>query len=69
MDEITRMMGNVTSAVCGRAINTTIEQGPQRKTSEPGSKKTDSRQNGKARNTLQLRNKTNNRKSLGKHVS
>ena len=68
MEEITRMMGNVTSAVCGRAMSTAIDQGPQRKTPEAVGKKTESMQTGKVRNTVQLRNRTDTKKSSSKHV-
>ena len=55
MEEITRMMGNVTNVVCGRAQSTAIDQGTQRKTPEPTGKKIESMQIGKVRNNVQNR--------------
>ena len=68
MEEITRMMGNVALAVCGRAQSGAIEQGTHCKTPEPASTKTNSIQNGKLRNPVQPRKKADNKKSNGKHV-
>jgi hypothetical protein len=68
MEEITRMMGTLTNAVCGRAQSTAIDLGTQRNTPEPVGKKPESMQTSKVRNTCQLRNKTENKKSSGKHI-
>ena len=68
MEEITRMMGNVTSANCGRTMSSAIEEGPQTNTPSPTSKKNDSMQTAKVRSTAPLRNKTDSRKSSGKHI-
>lgn len=69
MEEITRMMGNVTSAVCGRAASTGIEQGPKGNTSNSLWKKGESPENGKVRGTGSLRNKGENTKGLGRKVT
>ena len=66
MEEITRMMSNVTSAVCGRALAAGVEQGSKGKSSKPFSKKGESTQLAKARDTLQLRKTADTPKSLGK---
>ena len=68
MEEITRMMGNVTNAVCGRAQSVALDEGTQRKTQEPVGKKTVSTQSGKVRNNAQPRQKTDNKKSSGKRI-
>ena len=68
MEEITRIMGNVTSAICGRAHSIAIDQGTHCKSPEPACKNTESLQTGKVRNTTQARKKTLNKKSSGKHV-
>ena len=68
MEEITRMMGNVTNAVCGRVQSSAIEEGKQTKTPEPAGKKSGSMQTDKVRNNVQLRNKTDKKKSSGKHI-
>ena len=66
IEEITQMMGNVTSAVCGRVSSTTLEQELKGKTTKSSSKKPEIMQTGKARDSIQLRNKTETRKALGK---
>jgi hypothetical protein len=48
MEEITRMMGNFTSAACGRAMSTATDQGATRKSPEPGSKKAEPKELPKA---------------------
>ncbi len=57
MEELTRMMGNVTSAVCGRASPADNEQGPKGKTSKTPSKSNDAMHTVKVRDTAQLRSK------------
>ena len=66
MEEIARMMVHVTTAVCGRAVSTPIDEGAQRKTPEAGGKRTENLQIGKVRNTAKPRNKTDTKKSSGK---
>lgn len=67
MEEITRMMGNVTSAVCAREMSIAIDQGPQRRTPEPVAKKTEFKQTGKVRDIAKPRNRSDTKKSSGKH--
>ena len=55
MEDITRMMGNVTSAVCGRASSIGIEQGSAGKTNNTLCKKGDSNEDGQVRDTMLLR--------------
>ena len=69
MEEITRMMGNVTTAVCGRASSIGTEHGPKGKTTSSLCKKGESQEAGKVRNTISLRNRGENTKFLGKKVS
>jgi hypothetical protein len=66
MEEITRMMSNVTSDVCGRVLAAGIEEGPKRKFSKQARKKDDSSQSFKARDTLQLRKAADTQKTPGK---
>ena len=68
MEEITRMMGNVTSAVCGRVSSSALEQELKGKATKPSSKKTKIMQPDKARDSIQLRNRTETRKVVGKKV-
>ena len=58
MEEITRMMGNVTSASCGRVSSTALEHGPKGRTSKYQSQKSEVMQPARARDTLQPRNRT-----------
>ena len=67
MEEITRMMGHITNVVCGRAQSTAIDEGLERKTAEPAGKKSGSMQTDKVRNNVQPRNKSDKKKSSGKH--
>ena len=46
MEEITRMMGNVTSAVCGRASSLATEQGTKGKPATSSGKKAESQEAG-----------------------
>ena len=66
MEEITRMMSNVTSAVCGRALSAGVEQGSKGKSTKPVYKKGESTQLAKARDRAQLRKTADTPKSLGK---
>ena len=61
MEEITRMMGNVTSAVCGRVPSTAQEQGRKGKKSTHAAKKHPVMQPGAARDSAQPRNITDTR--------
>ena len=69
MEEITRMMGTLTSAVCGRAMLNGIEKGPKGKTTNSLSKKGESQEAGQVRETVSLRNKGENTKVVRKKVS
>ena len=55
MEEITRMMGNVTSAVCGRVSSTAAEQGLKGKKSNNAAKKGDVAHPRPARDSVQPR--------------
>ena len=66
MEEITRMMGNVTSAVCGKVSSAVLEQGPKGRTPKSSSKKPEVSEPGKARESSQLRTKTETKKALAK---
>ena len=68
MEEITLMMGNVTSAVCGRGPSIASEHGQEDKTPNPSSKKVDSLKATKVLGTAPLRNKTENTKVIGKEI-
>ena len=66
MGEITRMMSNVTSAVCGRALSASKERGPKGKSTKALSKKDESVQPDKARDAAQLRKPAETPKNSGK---
>jgi hypothetical protein len=66
MEEITRMMGNVTSAVCGRASSIGTEHGGKGKSTTSSSKKAESKEDSKERDTVLLRKRGENTKALGK---
>ena len=68
MEEITRMMGNVTSAVCGRVSSNGIAKGPKGKTTDSLCKKGEPQEAGQVRDTVSLRNKGENNKVLRKKV-
>ena len=68
MEEITRMMGNVTSAVCGRASSTAHEQGLEGKTNKSSHNKAEAKEPLKVRDSLKLRNRPETTKALGKKV-
>ena len=69
MEEITRMMSNVTSAVCGRTLSADPEQGTKGKSTKAMSKKAESTQPAKARDSAQLRKPANTPKSSGKKLT
>ena len=66
MEEITRMMGNVTSNVCGRVTSPILDQTLKGRNVKSSSKKPEVTQPGKARDSVQLRNRTETRTNLGK---
>ena len=68
LEEITRMMSNVTSAVCGRALSAAIEPKPKGKSTKPVSRKAESTQPGKTRESPPLRKTTDTPKSSGKKL-
>ena len=65
MEEITRLMGHVTSTVCGRASSSAIEQGLESKSSSSLCKKAEDAHITKVRDTAQLRNRTDAMKAPG----
>lgn len=69
MEEITRMMGKVTSAVCGKATSNASEDRQEGKTTNSKGKKGESTQATKGRAPSELRNRTDNTKVLGKKSS
>ena len=68
MEEITCMMGNVTSAVCGRTPSSGNEQGPSAKTTPATCKKGDSQESSKVRDTITLSNRSDSTQLLGKRT-
>ena len=68
MEEITRMMGNVTSAVRGRAPSIAAEQGQEDNKANPIGKKGQSLKATKDRDTTQPRNKIEKAPVLGKKL-
>ena len=66
LEEITRMMGKVTSAVCGRASSTALEQGLEGKTTKSPHHKTEGLDHVKVRDCAKPRNKTETTKAWGK---
>ena len=68
MEEITRMMGNVTSAVCGRASSSGIEHHPKGKTICSPRKKRSSQESEKVRDARLLRNSVENTHSPGRTI-
>ena len=70
MEEITRMMGNVTSAVCGKVPTAALEQGQKgRVATKSSSKNPEDRSPGKAGDSVKLKHKTDTRKTSGKKSS
>ena len=66
LEEITRMMSNVTSTVCGRASSSGIEQGPSGRTTNTPYKKGESPEAGRVRDIILLRNMADRAEVLGK---
>lgn len=66
MEEITRMMGNVTSSKLGKVSSAALEQGLKGRTDKSSSKKPDAEEPGKARDSVQLRKRTDAKKAAGK---
>ena len=66
MEEVTRMMGNVTSAVCGRTSTSALDEGPKGKTNSSLSKKASVPQISNERDTPPSRNKTQTTKTSGR---
>ena len=68
MEDITRMMGNVTSAICGKASSSGIDHGLAGNPTNSGSKKSDSHEAPHGRDTKLLRHITENTPNLGKRL-
>ena len=68
MEEITRMMGNFTSVVCGKAPSGGNEAGAPTKTTHALCKKGESQDSSKVRDTNTLRNRAENTQWLGKRT-
>ena len=66
MEEITRMMGNVTSLVCGRASSCGLEEEPSGRTMHKSNKKNESQEAGRLRDTIGLRNRSESTQNRGK---
>ena len=69
MEEITRMMGNVTSAVCGRASSNAVDNGPKGKRTNSSCTKSESVEAAKLRDPVQLRKKTEQPRPFSKKVT
>ena len=69
MEDITHMMGDVTSAVCGRASAIGPGHGLKGKYKHAENKKPDSHEVGQVRETVSLRNRQENTQVLGKKIS
>ena len=69
MEEITRMMGNVTSAVCGRQSSNAIEEGSKGKRPSSLSNKTESSDAAKLHKFVQVKRKTEQTKAFSKKVT
>ena len=69
LEDVTRMISNVTSAVCGRTRSTAMEQGGERKTPSPDGNQGDSTTSGKVRSSSQSKHRNDARKSSGKNMS
>lgn len=67
MEELTRMMGNVTSVVCGRASPAGIEQGPKGKIQKTPSKSVKAMFSVKVHDTAHLRREIETPKAFTKH--
>ena len=66
MEEITRMISNITSVACGRGTSTAIDQTPQKKNADAVCEKSVPLESAKVRNTVHSRNRADTRKSSGK---
>ena len=66
MEEITRMMGNVTSTLCGRVSSPVVDQALKGKNRKSSSKKPGDMQHGKARDNAQLTSRMETRTGFGK---
>ena len=66
MEEITCMMGNVTSVVCGRASSNTINEVTQRRRTNSLGTRTESLEATKTRDSAQYRNKTEQSRAYSK---
>ena len=69
MEEITRMMGNVTAAVCGRAPSDAVEEEPKGRRTNSICTRTESLEGAKMRDSVQSRNKTEQTRSINKKVT
>ena len=69
MEEITRMMGKVTSVVCGRASSNAIKEGPKGKRTSSLCNKTESLDAAKLRESVQMRKKTEQIRAFSKKAT
>ena len=69
MEDITRMMGNVTSAVCGRASSKASLEGPKGKRTSSSSDKNENLEAAKLREPVQMRKKTEQSMGLSKKAT
>ena len=69
MEEITRMMGNVTTSVCGRASSNADEEGSNGKRTTSTCTKTEYLEAAKPRDAVQARKKTEQSRALSKRNS
>ena len=69
MEEITRMMSNFTSVVCGMASSNAVEEGPKGKRTNSSCTKTESVEAAKLRNSVQPRKKTKQTRAFTKKVT
>ena len=69
MEEITRMMGNVTSSVCGRASSNAVEEGSKEKGTHPTCTKTSTLEAAKLRVSGQPRKKPEQSRAFSKKVT
>ena len=69
MEDITRMMGNVTTAVCGRASSSVMPPSTSGRTLETLCKLGGSQESSKARDTASLRTRAESTQSLGRKIA
>lgn len=69
LEEITKLMGNVTSAVRGRGSSVARDEGLEGRTSQPSGNKAQVTEPLKGRDGGKPRNRTDTTKSLGKKIS